>query len=204
MQDRSFFPSTQKPVVTSRVRAVFVAVIALLGAQCLFVRFLGEPYPAVAMPTFSGSGGYRDGAIELLRYDAVFVADDGKEFSFGPNVLLAEFPDGHRAAIAANALRPRDESLPTSAPGSRVRRIRDAIFPGFAAGNLKRNSPENQGSLEHWLGGRAQTLVPGRTIARAEIRWYRVASTFGGDGTWTESKRTPDGALVVPLQGEPR
>jgi hypothetical protein len=204
MPVRSYSSSTEKLVVTSRVRAVFVAVIGLLGAQCVFVHFFGEPYPAVAMPTFSGSGGYRDGSVELQRYDAVFVADDGKEFSFGPNVLLAEFPDGHRAAIAANAMRPRDESLPTSAPGSRVRRIRDAIFPGFAAGNLKRNSPENQASLEHWLRGRAQVLVPGHTIVRAEIRWYRVASTFGGDGTWTESKRTPDGTLVVRLAGESR
>lgn len=203
MQDRPVSAPTRKPVVTSRVRAIFVAVIVLLAGQCVFIHFFGEPYPAVAMPTFSGSGGYRDGSVELLRYDAVFVADDGKEFLFAPKVLMADFPDGHRMAIALNALRPRDESLPASASSSRIRRIRDAIFPGFAAGHLKRNSPENRASLERWLRGRAQALVPGQTVSRAEIRWYRAASTFGADGAWTESKRTPDGTLVVSLTGEP-
>jgi len=202
MADGSAFPATQKTVVTPRVRALFAAAAALFAGQCVFIHFFGEPYPALAMPTFSGSGGYRDGSVELVRYDAVFVADDGNEFSFAPNVLLADFPDGHRAPIAANALRPRNESLPTSPAGSRVRRIRDAIFPGFAAGNLKRNSPDYEASLQKWLRERAQALVPGQTISRAEIRWYRVASTFGSDGTWTESKRTPDGTLVVALQGD--
>ncbi len=194
---------TEKPCLTPRVRAVFVVVTGLLAAQCAFIHFFGEPYPALTMPTFSGSGGYREGAVEMMRYDAVFISA-GAEFSFTPNQLLADFPDGHRAAIAANALRPTTDAPPSSSKASRIRRIQEKIFPGFAAGNLSRRSAENKASLQAWLRGRAESLVPGRPVSRAEIRWYRVAETFGSDGTRVESRRSPDGTLIVPLAGEPR
>jgi hypothetical protein len=194
---------TEKPCLTPRVRAVFAVAAGLFAVQCAFIHFFGEPYPAITMPTFSGSGGYRDGAVEMTRYDAVFISA-GQEFSFTPNQLLAEFPDGHRAAIAANALRPAGDAPPSSTKGSRIRRIQETIFPGFAAGNLSRNSAENKASLQAWLRGRAESLVPGRPVSRAEIRWYREAESFGADGTRVETRRTPDGTLIVPLLGEPR
>jgi hypothetical protein len=194
---------TEKPCLTPRVRALFVVVAGLLAVQCAFIHFFGEPYPALTMPTFSGSGGYHDGSVEMTQYDAVFISA-GEEFSFTPNQLLADFPDGHRAAIAANALRPMSDRALSPTKTSRVRRIRETIFPGFAAGNLSRNSVENKASLQTWLRRRAESLVPGQPVSRAEIRWYRVAATFGADGTRVESRRTPDGTLIVPLAGEPR
>jgi hypothetical protein len=194
---------TEKPCLTPRVRAVFAVIVGLLAVQCAVVHFFGEPYPALTMPTFSGSGGYRDSAVEMTRYNAVFISA-GQEFSFTPNQLLAEFPDGHRAAIAANALRPTSNALPGPTNASRIRRIQATIFPGFAAGNLSRNSAANKASLQTWLRGRAENLVPGRPVSRAEIRWYRVAKTLGANGTPVESRRTPEGTLIVPLAGGPR
>jgi hypothetical protein len=193
----------EKSCLTPRVRAVLAVGAGLLAVQCAFIHFFGEPYPALTMPTFSGSSGYRDGAVEMTQYDAVFISA-GQEFSFTPNELLADFPDGHRAAIAANALRPTSDAAPTPTKASRIRRIQETIFPGFAAGNLSRNSAENKASLRAWLRERAESLVPGRPVSRAEIRWYRVAETFGADGTRVESRRTPGGTLIVPLAGGPR
>ena len=121
---------TEKPCLTPRVRAVFVVVTGLLAAQCAFIHFFGEPYPALTMPTFSGSGGYREGAVEMMRYDAVFISA-GAEFSFTPNQLLADFPDGHRAAIAANACGRRPTHRPAPARLLEFAAFKRKFFPGL-------------------------------------------------------------------------
>ncbi len=190
---------TQKPHVTVCVRLVFIAAIALFAAQSVFIRRYGEPYPAIVMPGFGGSGGYQDGRVKINRYEAVFVAD-GEEFSFPPKVLLKEFPDSHHGAIS-ESLDPRIEATRV-APKGRMGRLRDAIFPGYAARSKSRDSPQSIASLKEWLRSRARELVPGRPVSRVEIRWfYEIVRV---DGARFENKREPIDTLVITLEGEPR
>ncbi len=191
----------QPPLVTPRVRLVFVAVVALLAAQSLFIHRFDEPYPAIVMPSFRGSGGYRDGRVEVTRYEVVFLAE-GEEFSFHPKTLLEQFPDSHHGALAETSLRPRNEAPRPFSKRSWLHRFRDAIFPGYAASRTSRDSPANIASLQDWLRGRARDLVPGRHVSRVEIRWFRVV--FSVDGGRLETDREPTGTLVVPLDGDAR
>lgn len=186
-------PRTTVPGCT---RIIFASTIALLAAQCWFIPRYGEPYPAVTMPAFGGRGGFLDGHVALERYDAVFIAE-GREFSFPPAVLLAEFPDSHHPAIADHALRPRRD-VPAKVGGtSRLGRLRDATFPGYAARRTSRDSPESTASLRTWLRGRARRLLPDRPVSRVEVRWYRERIRIAG--AVFHATREPAGTLVVPL-----
>jgi hypothetical protein len=187
------------PQVTVHVRLIFLAAIAFLAVQRLFIHRFGEPYPAIVMPGFNGDGGYQDGQVKIDRYMAVFVAD-GEEFSFPPKVLLEEFPDSHHGAISY-VLMPRIESPQVVATG-RLKRLGDAFFPGIAAWRTSRDSPENIGSLKDWLRSRGGGLVPGRSVSRVEFRWFR--ETVRVDGGWLESEREPIDTLVITLEGEPK
>jgi hypothetical protein len=189
----------QPPPVTARVRKIFISSAALLIAQTLFIRRYDEPYPAIVMPGFAGSGGYRDGRVELSQYDAVFVAD-GQEFSFPPRVLLEEFPVNEQGAIAFTCFRPRGGPPQGSEGGSRPAGRLYAIFPGYEVGARSRSSPENIASLRKWLGGRARALLPGRQPSRVEFRWSR--ETVRLDGGELHTEREPTGALVIPLEGD--
>ncbi len=186
--------------VTFRVRLIFLATFAFLTVQSLFIQRYGEPYPAIVMPGFRGSGGYQhDGRVEVVRYEAVFIAG-AEEFTVAPKVLLAEFPDSHHGEIAQSTLAPRVDA-PNEIPRSRLKRVRDAIFPGYAARNALWDSPNDIASLRNWLRSRGEVLVPGREISRVEIRWFRERIRVVGERL--ESGREPVGSLVVRLDGGP-
>lgn len=190
--------------VTSRVRLIFIAAIAVLAAQSVFINRYGEPYPAIMMPGFEGSGGYQEGQVKIVRFEAVFVAD-GEEFSFQPKVLLNEFPISHHGAISESSLKPRLPS-PPAAPPSRLGSLRDALFPGYAGRRMSRVSPETAASLRNWLQSRGRDLVPGRQVSRVEIRWFRETVQFATGqfaGDWRETAREPIYTVVVTLAEEP-
>jgi hypothetical protein len=186
------------PPVNTRIRIVCLTVVALLVAQSLVIHRYSEPYPAIMMPAFPGSGGYRDGRVEISQYEAVFITE-GETFSFPSKMLLEEFPDSLHGTIAKNALTPRSESPQTAQRTSQIALLRDAIFPGFGARKTSRDSPENFASLQDWLRGRARVLVPGRLVSRVEIRWFREKVTIAGTKFHTE--REPTSTLVIPLNG---
>ena len=185
------------PVVTPRTRFIFAAAIVFMIAQSLFIHFVSEPYPAIMMPGFSGSSGYRDGRVELNSFDAVFVSGE-EEFSFPPSVLLNEFPDSKYSMIANTSLMPPQESPPVATGW--LRRIKDAIFPAYGAASGQ--SPEAVASLQNWLRGRARVLVPGRAVSRVEIRWYRETVTV--DQGRLETTRKPTHTFTIQLDGAPQ
>ena len=187
--------------VSPRNRIIFSSAIALLAAQYWFIKTYGEPYPAIVMPSFAGTGGYSDGRVTFEGYDAVFVAD-GQEHSFTPAELLAEFPVSTHETIANHALRPLRDATARRQPTSRLGRIRAAIFPGYEATRGPPIDAESAASLRDWLRGRARRLLPGRAVSAVEIRWYRVSGRFATDEP--SSTRTPIGSLRIPLDESAR
>ena len=58
------------------IRFIFLAVPIFLVLQYAFMHRFGEPYPALVMPGFAGSGGYVNGYVRIERPEVVFVCDD--------------------------------------------------------------------------------------------------------------------------------
>jgi hypothetical protein len=114
---------------TGPTRFLFLSVAALLCLQSAVVSRFGEPYPAVVMPGFGGSGGYRDGQVELTRYDAVFVTADA-EVPVPPRVLLSEFPESQHGAFAATAFRPRPDADSGNSLRDWLRTRAGTLLPG--------------------------------------------------------------------------
>jgi hypothetical protein len=181
-----------------RSRVILASTVALLLAQCWFIPRFGEPYPAVTMPSFSGSGAYRDGVVSFRNYEAVFIAE-GREFPVAPEVLLAEFPDSHHGTIARNVLRPGGEPAVRTGERSRMGRLRDAVFPGLEAWRSAGSTGEKNASLRSWLRRRALAVVPDHQVSRVELRWYRESVRLEGGAVRVE--RHPEDTLVVPLHG---
>lgn len=190
--------ATHCPEVSGRIRALFAGAILLLAAQTFFIHRYGEPYPAIIMPGFEGSGGYRDGEVTLSRYEAVFVAD-GEEISFPPKVLLNQFPDSLHTTIGRTSIVPPEATIHHEPKGRSIE-ILHAIFPGFASRSPSRDSAGFRDSRKAWLKERARALVPGRDVSRVEIRWFleKIRIVNGQP----QATREPQYTLRVDFDGE--
>lgn len=178
-----------------RVRPAHVVVLlgCLFALQGVFIRHYGEPYPALVMPGFRGSGGYRGHHIEFYDYRVALVDRAGGSFLFSPRKLFEGVPDSYHGALST-ALRPRDGSVPDrSRPGRSLR----VWFPGYAA--AADSHEEVPASLRTWMELRARRMAPGRNIVRAELRWYRVR--IPTDTRTVGAQWTPVGTRVIPLRG---
>lgn len=173
-------------------RLAFAAIALLFVLQVVLIRGgAGEPYPAVIMPGFGGSGGYRDGEVHVARMEAVLVHADG-ETAVSQRQLLAPYPDSHHGSIAGLFLNP----APREAPPLR-RWLRRTLLPGLAAGQDRPGGRVNP-SLCGWARWRAAELLPGARVRRMEIRWYR--DTYR-PGSRTPAAREPLGRMSLPLDG---
>jgi hypothetical protein len=186
----------------SPFRLIYFGIIIGFTAQMVLIPKVGEPYPALTMPPFRGTGGYRDGKVEIERYDAVFVTPD-KEFTISTDRLLDQFPNSHHGSISGigftpikdkNELRPQADNL--------LSNVRKFLFPGYLLGWKNRTSSESLASLRDWLRNRAKILVPREDVIRVEIRWYRHICSFE-EGEMIVS-REPSGTVTISLEGEAR
>ena len=100
--------------------------------------------------------------------------------------------EGERNAVAVDVLivNGRDRSR----AGFRYR-----IFSGLNAGWLDRANRENVASLRAWVAQRARTLLPGRTIDRAEFRWYLDTLRTDENSNEVFKDSHLDGTLAVDL-----
>ena len=185
------------------IRLVFIAIAIVCGAlQYDLVNRLGEPYPALTMPGFHGTGGYRDGKVQVRRLEALFVTVDGEAITFTQRELLSDFPDSHHGNIAGSFLSPLPERATLSPAPSSRRGFRYRIFPGMNAGRIERTTADNITSLHAWIQMRAHILVPNRWIERVEFQWYE--DTFEKREGRLTIQRQPIGMLLIRLMGEPQ
>lgn len=188
------------PVISTRkkiaVRCAFGGLLIVVVLQLLITRLIGEPYPAIAMPDFSGDGGYRDNRVTITTFDAVFVFQDGSTLVLASTQLLSQYPDSYHSTIATVAFDWQSQNWFTSQP--RVRENwRYRLFPGLYAGFIDRWTELNQTSLRSWLVDKAASLRPDVQLDRVKIDWYRDTFSFR-DGQLT-SAWEPLGSLVIPI-----
>jgi hypothetical protein len=176
------------------IRLVFLALLLIFMLQYAFIYRFGEPYPALVMPGFPGSGGYVDGHIRIERPEVVFVFDDESTAIFSQRQLLSKIPDSHHRMIFASFFKlPKDEPLRENPP-PKYGINRRTIFPGLKAGTVNRMATPNRESIRLWLKNRGAELMPGKYIKQVDIRWYEeiyrldeAKSTNSTQllGTWT-------------------
>jgi hypothetical protein len=189
--------SPQTPLARTIVRCLFAALLISCVFQYAVVQVLGEPYPAILMPGFPGSGGYQNGAVKTKRLEAVFIPAQGEPVTFSQRELLSEFPDSLHNTIAESFLTPLPEDQDFEETPSTRTGIRYRLFPGLEAGHVDRTSAANIASLTSWLQDRAHRLLPGQSVAKVEIRWFEDSyQTRNGELT---SARMPAGSFVVHL-----
>lgn len=88
-----------------RVRGIFLLTAALLVAQNLFILVTRtEPYPAVLMPGFGGSGAHRESGLVLRRVEVVFEHREDPVSVVSAEDLLATFPRGHWSTLTRRHL----------------------------------------------------------------------------------------------------
>ena len=191
----------QPPPVTGRVRLIFIGAIALLIAQTLFINRYGEPYPALVMPTFHGSGAYQDGRLNIVQHEVVFEAS-GQTHTFPLAIVLQEFPDSVHGDIAELIFRLRGTATQQPAATEPEARFLDVVFPGYAARRTCRDQPENVESLRDWLRRRGEALLPGLQISRVEIR--RILETIPVNEDDPKTNRKLIGSMVVTWEGNQR
>jgi hypothetical protein len=201
----SFCQLTAQNSRVMAIRLLFLSVLIFFVLQYLFMYRFGEPYPALVMPGFSGSGGYVDGHIRIKRPEVVFVFDDESTAIFSQRQLLSKIPDGHHGMIFASFFQlPKDEQLHDNSP-PKYGINRRTIFPGWQAGKANRMAAPNRESIRLWLKNRGAELMPGKHIKHVDIRWYeeiyrmgeaKFASSRQLLGTWTIPIRD------IPYAGE--
>ena len=178
------------------VRLAFAAAACLWGVQAALIGAgLGEPYPGIIMPGFTGPGGHSGRSVELTRLEAVFVANTGERRSVSQRTLLAEFPDSHHGSMAGSFLAP-----PGPAKPPRLQKwLRRHLLPGLAAGQTDRTAPCSRRSLREWARSRGAVLFPGAALDRVEFRWHRDTFVDG-----VAVRRESAGTVAIPFsRGEP-
>ncbi len=182
------------------VRLIFLAVLLTSMILLFTEKKVGEPYPALMMPRFWGTGGHHDDRVDTLRMEVVFVTTDGEEIPVSGHTLLADLPENQYTTITWQFLSKIRAETPAEARDRSRAGFRYRIFSGLAAGSLDRATPENVASLRAWVAQRARTLLPGRTIDRVEFRWYLDTLRIDENTNEVFNDSHLDGTLVVDLR----
>lgn len=160
-----------------RIATVFIALIVAFPLQYLFARRFGEPYPALMMPSFSGSHMDSEGRVSVLRCRVVWHLDGAQTNETTLRRLFEKAPSSHFEAMARNALLPRAHPLPKSGlwgstpfkemilrnvmPGYVLKRVRSGYWDGV--------SPE----VVRWLERRGKELHPNSRPRAVDVIWQR-------------------------------
>jgi hypothetical protein len=146
-------------------RVGLAALAFLLAAQFLSLQYVGEPYPALLMPSFRGVVD-ADSVVSLEVLEVVVG-----QHVFGTADLFSSVPDQMRQSLTA-ILKPAVES---SLDRPALYRLLPKLRVARANYARRIEAPE----VRTWLRGRLETLTEG-TVQSAEIRWVDRQWTADG------------------------
>ena len=197
-----FDQSFPQPPTVMVIRFIFLAVPIFLVLQYVFMHRFGEPYPALVMPGFAGSGGYVNGYVRIERPEVVFVCDDESIAVFSQRQLLSKIPDSHHRMIFGSFFRlPEAEKPLRDSPRPKSKITRRTIFPGWLAGTFNRMATPNRESIRLWLKNRGAELMPGKPLHHVDIRWYE--EIYRIDKAASSSSRQLLGTWTIPIRDIP-
>lgn len=178
------------------VRSLFVCVVLAYGCQLLFVRYVAEPYPALMMPAFAGTGRNAAGELRARTCDVVVGFADGDEALMRQGELLAAMPSSHHSAMMRWFLPEAEDDEPVVsrfeliAPWN-LRKVRDDLS------TTQRLDGERLIGMADWLRAQMAARFPGRQPERVTFVWFdEVYRHAGGELTM---QRREQGRFAIRL-----
>lgn len=156
-----------------RVRCVFAGCVFLLLGQYGLMFLVGEPYPALLLPPFEGSG-YEGHEVSIPKVTVNFLSSGQVVHSCPHYTLLDRLPRSYHRDIAGNVFSPRvqrEDSLWHNKEPRPKSPVFFQLFPGFHRANRDHLAGKNLAALQTWLKQRAEKLVPEVTVDTVVIRW---------------------------------
>ena len=158
-----------------KIRILFLSILLIFPLQLLFIYQFGEPYPALMMPAFGGSGGAEaDGSFSATHNTIVIHFTDGQTEQTTRRTLLEETPGSHHATIMRNMFRPHEErqAPPDDLWGSSEAEqfVKTHVIPGYVLRQQRGAFElEAHADTKQWLYQRVRELYPGRTPSSVEF-----------------------------------
>lgn len=162
--------------IAAKVRLLFAALILWQPLQYFVRARYGEPYPALILPSFSGTLQDREGNIRFRDVKCKVFFQDGGVSWLSSYDLLSQAPSSHHGAIMNHMFGPAD----TEAYGPRSS-LKARLFPGRALSHIRQAEKELDPQTEEWLKRRLQDLYPSTRVTEVAFVWtdniFRVMQT---------------------------
>lgn len=180
-----------------------LGVVTFCVLQYVVIARVGEPYPAIMMPGFDGTGGAEADSVSSLSVETVFVEANGNSKVLTLRRLFSEIPDSHHHVMALQFFSPGPQSAADNDAVIRGMRrgLKYRLFPGLHLGRECRDCEANLSSLRSWLQSRASEAFPGQRFTRVEFRWFREVFSLKSEKVPLRCDRVPIGTFEVELAG---
>ena len=160
------------------VRLVFLLVVGLFGLQCWFISWFSEPYPALTMPAFRGTGQDEEGQVFTRNVEIVATFAAGEQAWLDVPTLFEIGPSSHYSAFA-RWFRPSAEQLSVNG-GAASYGVLGRWFPGVAIRWQPSGRRGSSDEMAHWLESRLRVLYPGREPVAVMFVWYEDRFDLSG------------------------
>ena len=161
--------------------AWFLGLAAVLAGQAAFIDRVDEPFPAITMPAFRGSGGHRGERLRRTDCAVAFGFADGRVMAVPQRELLAPYlPIGrHNEAMRLLCGIGRRPQLPDW--------IRER-FPSYRRGRRYRADPAGTAWLREWAFDAARRVTGDVEPVWIELRRVELRIAPGPDGLDTSRR----------------
>src|SRR6185437_6000857 len=152
----------------ARIKLMFLAVILWMPLQYLVTARYGEPYPALAMPSFAGTLIDRGGNIRIANVGCKVLLRSGAVAWTSAYDLLSEAPSAYHDLIMTHMFGP----APTKPPALRAGRFTALLFTGRILGRYRQAQKKLDPQTKDWLRSRMEALYPSQRVTEVTFVWY--------------------------------
>ena len=176
----------------SLTRLAFATVLAILPVQYFVEHRLGEPYPSLIMPSFSGDR-TTNGQVQTQSAAIEIQFCDTKNLTILPNQFFDTLPSSHVMPVMGWMFGPR---TPKKAPISRWKRwVIRYISPGYGQRVIRAQSANFiDRSTRQWLSERIKAKY-GSQPETFRVFWY--IDRYDLSGSFPKQSRRL--AAIVPV-----
>jgi hypothetical protein len=179
-----------------QVRLIFLGCLVLFMVQETVIRTLfDEPYPALRMPPFSGTGMNESGFYQASGYEIIVAFEDDTSVAISQHELF-DAPDSHHWVLVRN-FTPVDTTRRHTTAASRLEPIR-FIAPGLVMSRTRtiyevQRHPDTRAFLLNRIG----RIYPDRVPYYMDVNWYTERYH---PGSLLEAEREYTGSTRIQLQ----
>lgn len=175
-----------------RVYPFVLVFLIFTVTSYIFVYFDAEPYPAIMMPGFAGTGAGNSDLIRVTAHEFVVYFEDRDSAHLPMELLFDPFPSSHWGTLLRN-FRPEDEGRSASKLEAGALGV---LLPGARIRAQRRALGAHDPSISNWLRKQVAKQYPSKTPAKMEFRWFQERYRPGTDHPLS---RTHRGTRVVDL-----